>query len=182
MTILAVYLHMQIASHTFWRIWIFSTFKSHKSISAIRGWCWIRDFMNACWDDIMSLIKSLWKAWGTCARVWRDHLCVNSKLSIWLVPQKLWTALGGSNPSLIVTSWKTPERWDHHSFLMYIGCLVIWKTIKIGWDVVTGPEIEISRNVLLLIWGALPSPQALGKRNKIRRKSSHSPEDFSETS
>lgn len=128
--------------------------------------------MNAWWDDITKLIKNLLEGLGL---LWRVGLCVNRKLLIWLFFlffQKLCIVLFVNKlegtPFFIITSREASESCDYPGFLMYIGCLVIWKAIKMRWDEVTGPEIEISRNVLPFIWGDLLASQALGRRDKIR--------------
>lgn len=71
----------------------------------------------------------------------------------------------------MMMSWKASENWDHHSFLINIWYLVIWKAIETRWNIVTCPKIEISWNVLPFFWGDLLTSQALEKDHKqIRRK------------
>lgn len=125
--------------------------------------------MNAWWDDVTNFIKNLL---GGLRLLWRDILCVIRKLLIWLVFQKLCVALVGNKlegtPFFIVASREASESWDDHGFLMDIWCSVIWKAIKMGWDEVAGPEIEISRNMLPFLWWDLLPSQALERRDKIR--------------
>lgn len=122
--------------------------------------------------NITRLINNLLEGLGL---QWRTNFFVNSKPYFWFLFQKFCVASLRNKfkrvPFLIITSWEASKNWDHHNFLIDIWYLVIWKTIKTRWNIVTCPEIEISWNMLPFLWGDLPTSQALGKNyKKFRRK------------
>ena len=116
-----------------------------------------------------NLIKNLLEGLGLW---WRTDLSVHPEPYFWIFFffQKLCIASLGdkfkSLPYFIVTSWKASENWNHHGLPIDIGYLVIWKAIETRWNIVTGPKIEISWNLLPFFWGDLLESQALEKKSK----------------